>query len=84
MNGYDLRHVVLMADLEGDCPEEKLVSEDPDAPDVDFAVVGNVLDHLRGRIDRSPALGSTKDGRMHRPTKVTHFDQTLTRDTRTS
>ena len=36
---------------------EEVVHDDPEAPNVDFAVVGGAGPYFRGHIDRRPAVG---------------------------
>lgn len=66
--------------FEGRPPNKELVSEDPDAPQIDSAVVGLPFDDLWRGVVESAAEGGPHVLHHGRPTEVTHLCNTVAED----
>jgi hypothetical protein len=61
-------------DFKGDGPIKQFISQDANAPDVNFAVIVLAFGHLGRSVERSSALGVPHEGGVNGPSKITNFD----------
>jgi len=69
--------VLLATYLKGNFSIKKLVSHDPDIPNVDLAIILLSFNHLRRRIQRSPTMRFPEKWWVDRPSKITYFSHIL-------
>ena len=75
---YSIIGCLVVLCLEGRVAHEELVAQDAQAPDVDFVVVGEVIDHLGGQVVKSAAEGLPPViGGVDAPPEVSYLDSTL-------
>lgn len=73
----DLDEISLSCDFKRNSPIQKLISEDPNTPNVDFVIVGFPFEKLGGYIQRSTAKSLPHSFRTDGPAKIAQFNHTL-------
>lgn len=77
MNAYNFDEVSFSKNVKGHSTEQKLVSQDADAPNINFVAIVVSLKKFGWNIERSSAKGLSTDSWTDWPSEVTYFDHAL-------